>query len=168
MFLNEDESPGKWDTFWRGTDRPTMRYELFGIHPEEGQWRWAEERARRAILNYQTFQDQYEPELSLDDYYGLIRQEEGRSLDFVRLDPEGTVQYYVPPRNYRILSDVWMDLSTSGKITDFPHEKHVEFVMRMVSWLTSEDDIVLVPFPARFVDTGKLPLTLDSCLRGND
>ena len=26
----------------------------------------------------------------------------------------------------------------------------------------------LVPFPARFVDTGKLPLTLDSCLRGND
>ena len=25
----------------------------------------------------------------------------------------------------------------------------------------------LVPFPARFVDTGKLPLTLDSCLRGN-
>ena len=79
-------------------DRPTMRYELFGIHPEEGQWRWAEERARRAILNYQTFQDQYEPELSLDDYYGLIRQEEGRSLDFVRLDPEGTVQYYVPPQ----------------------------------------------------------------------
>ena len=27
---------------------------------------------------------------------------------------------------------------------------------------------MLVPFPARFVDTGKLPLTLDSCLRGND
>ena len=26
----------------------------------------------------------------------------------------------------------------------------------------------LVPFPARYVDTGKLPLTLDSCLRGND
>ena len=26
----------------------------------------------------------------------------------------------------------------------------------------------LVPFPARFVDTGKLPLTLDPCLRGND
>ena len=24
----------------------------------------------------------------------------------------------------------------------------------------------LVPFPVRFVDTGRLPLTLDSCLRG--
>ena len=29
-------------------------------------------------------------------------------------------------------------------------------------------ELKLVPFPARFVDTGKLPLTLDSCLRGND
>ena len=146
MFLNEDESPGKWDTFWRGTDRPTMRYELFGIHPEEGQWRWSEERTRRATLNYEAFQDQYEADISLDDYYGLIRQEEGQSLDFVRLDPEGTVQYYVPPRNYRILSDVWMDLRTSGKVTDFPHEKHEEIVRRMVKWLTKEDDIVLDSF----------------------
>jgi len=33
-----ENSPGKWDTFWRGTDRPTMRYELFGIQPNSGQW----------------------------------------------------------------------------------------------------------------------------------
>jgi adenine-specific DNA-methyltransferase len=31
-----DEKPGKWDTFWRGTDRPTMRYELLGKCPEAG------------------------------------------------------------------------------------------------------------------------------------
>ena len=37
----EVPQPGKWDTFWRGTDRPTMRYELFGITPEKGQWRWS-------------------------------------------------------------------------------------------------------------------------------
>jgi len=29
-----------WNNHWRGTDRPTMRYELFGIEPETGQWRW--------------------------------------------------------------------------------------------------------------------------------
>ena len=28
--------------------------------------------------------------------------------------------------------------------------------------------VMLVPFPVRFVDTGRLPITLDSCLRGND
>jgi adenine-specific DNA-methyltransferase len=31
--LQEDAEPGKWDTFWRGTDRPTMRYDCFGITP---------------------------------------------------------------------------------------------------------------------------------------
>ena len=34
--------------------------------------------------------------------------------------------------------------------------------------MTMTSLIDLVPFPARFVDTGRLPLTLDSCLRGND
>ena len=36
----DDEKPGKWDTFWRGTNRHTMRYELYGKTPETGQWRW--------------------------------------------------------------------------------------------------------------------------------
>ena len=31
----EIEKAGKWDTFWRGTDRPTMRYEIFGYCPEK-------------------------------------------------------------------------------------------------------------------------------------
>ena len=48
MSFDEEALPGKWDTFWRGTDRPTMRYELFGIYPEQGQWRWAETRALNA------------------------------------------------------------------------------------------------------------------------
>ncbi len=142
----EDESPGKWDTFWRGTERPTMRYELFGIHPKGGQWRWSEERARLAVQNYETYREMYASEWTLDNYYGLINQGEGRSLDFVRLDLEGTVQYYVPPRNYRILSDVWMDLRTAGRFTEFPHEKHIELVMRMINWLTDKDDVILDSF----------------------
>lgn len=48
MAVQEDAEPGKWDTFWRGTDRPTMRYDLFGIQPTTGQWRWAENRALQA------------------------------------------------------------------------------------------------------------------------
>src|SRR5690606_28205252 len=40
-------NPGKWDTFWRGVDRPTMRYPLFGQNPETGQWRWESGRTQR-------------------------------------------------------------------------------------------------------------------------
>ena len=146
MSVGDEASPGKWDTFWRGTDRPTMRYELFGVHPEQGQWRWAEQRTRNAIANYDLYCHQYEGLYSLDEYFGLIKQEQGQELDFVRLGPAQTVQYYVSPRNYTILSDVWMDIRTSGRLTDFPHEKHEELVKRMVKWSTDLHDIVLDSF----------------------
>ena len=146
MTRNRESSPGKWDTFWRGTDRPTMRYELFGIHPESGQWRWAEERTLSAKRNYEVYCADYESDYSLDDYMGLIQQEQGQDLDFVRLGPERTVQYYVPPRNYRVISDMWMDLRTAGRLTDFPHEKHDDLVKRIIEWTTGRNDIVLDSF----------------------
>ena len=137
---------GKWDTFWRSTDRPTMRYEIYGIKPESGQWRWSQNRASEAQQNYETYMRDYESEYSLDAYFGLVKQQEGRNLDFVRLGPGRTVQYYIPPRNYRILSDMWMDLRTSGKYTDFPHEKHLELLERMIRWTTTPDSIILDSF----------------------
>jgi adenine-specific DNA-methyltransferase len=84
--------------------------------------------------------------MSLDDYYGLKKQESGADLDFVRLGPDSTVQYYVPPRNYKILSDVWMDVRTSGKITEFTHEKHEELMERIIRWSTQPGDWVLDSF----------------------
>ena len=47
-------SASSWNNHWRGTDRPTMRFELFGITPETGQWRWKKSRTYEAVENYQT------------------------------------------------------------------------------------------------------------------
>ena len=146
MALGQDETPGKWDTFWRSTDRPTMRYELFGINIELGQWRWSETRAFAAIQNYERYLAEYETTYSLDSYYGLVKQEEGKELDFVRLGPANTAQYYVPPRNYTILSDVWMDVRTTGRLTAFSHEKHVELLQRIIRWTSDKDAIILDSF----------------------
>lgn len=144
MATSEEFSPGKWDTFWRGTDRPTMRYPLFGETPETGQWRWSEERGLQAKKNYEDYVAHFEPDMSLDDYYGKILQETGQELDFVRRDnDEGSVQYYVSPRNYKILADVWMDVSTAGRITVFEHEKNEELLERIIRWLSKPGDIVL-------------------------
>ena len=138
--------PGKWDTFWRGTDRPTMRYELFGITPTRGQWRWSRDRALQAKNNYEDYLAEKAEEMSLDDYYSLTLQETGEELNFVRLGPDNTAQYFVPPRNYRIVSDVWMDVRTSGKYTDFSHEKHEDLLMRIINWATNPGDLVLDSF----------------------
>lgn len=140
--LDEGE-PGKWDTFWRGTDRPTMRYELFGQHPTSGQWRWKESRTHRAISNYKHYLDRFAATTSLDEYYSSVLEADGVELDFVRLDESGTIQYYVRPRDYRLLSNVWFDLSYRGTVTDYPTEKHEEPIHRLMSWSTRRGDVVL-------------------------
>jgi len=146
MAISDEPDPGKWDTFWRGTDRPTMRYELFGITPQRGQWRWAKERAYKAKQNYEEYLRDYAQSMSLDEYCGLVIQETGEEPNLIKLGSENTVQYYVAPRNYRLLSDVWMDVKTTGKITDFSHEKHEDLLERIIRWSTHPGDLVLDSF----------------------
>ena len=54
----------------------------------------------------------------------------------------------VPPRNSGTLSCRtcgWICVF-SGRLTDFPHEKHEELVKRIISWVTDENDTVLDSF----------------------
>jgi len=146
MALSDEDEPGKWDTFWRGTDRETMRYPLFGKTPDHGQWRWKKSRALIAKQNYEEYLAEFADKLSLDEFYHLRTQEIGSDCDFVRLNEDGTVQYYVPPRNYKLMSDVWMRLATAGRFTSFPHEKSLELVETAVRWVTKKNSIVLDSF----------------------
>lgn len=152
---------GKWDTFWRGTDRPTMRYELFGETPETGQWRWEPGRTQRAIENYQEFLGDFADSMSLDDFYHLRTGDTGQKFDFVRQSDEGTVQYYVPPRDGKLLSDVWMKLKTAGTFTDFPHEKGLELLETIFRWVTTRDSVILDSF-AGSGSTGHAVLNLNA------
>ena len=156
LFIGTDvEKSGQWDTFWRGTDRHTMRYPLFGQRPESGQWRWEKNRAERAVENYRTYlsetagaQDGQDESgrLSLDEYFLEHLAATNVKLDFVRLNEEGTIQYFVPPRGGKLSSDNWMDILLSGSFTDFDTEKSVGLISRIVRWLTCEGDIVLDAF----------------------
>jgi adenine-specific DNA-methyltransferase len=139
----EGNQAGKWDTFWRGTDRHTLRYELFGKTPETGQWRWSQERALSAAQNYTAFLNDSNNSLSLDDYYLDHLQSTNIELDFARLNDDGVVQYYVPPRDYKLISDNWMDVSIKGSEIGFDTEKHVQLMTRIIKWMTCSSDIVL-------------------------
>ena len=142
----EQPQEGTWNNHWRGTDRPTMRYELFGITPEKGQWRWSKKRTMQAVRNYREYLEKYSDTMSIDDYYSMRLTEEGLKLDFVRLSKTGRPEHYVPPRSFRILSDVWMDVRTSGKLTELEHEKHEELLLRVINWISQPGDWVLDSF----------------------
>lgn len=140
------EKAGKWDTFWRGTDRPTMRYEIFGNKPESGQWRWEVGRATKAIRNYEIYSAEYADTISIDDYYIDHLMATNEKLDFVRQNEGGTIQYYVPPQTGKLLSDNWMDILLSGSYTDFDTEKNVLLIERIIKWITSDNDVILDSF----------------------
>ena len=139
----EETQAGKWDTYWRGTDRHTMRYELFGQKPETGQWRWSEDRALKAKKNYEIYLEEFSSSMTLDDYFLEHRQSTNVELDFVRINDEGVVQYYVPPRDFKLISDNWMDTTVKGNYIGFDTEKHVELMKRIIGWISGPSDIVV-------------------------
>ena len=132
---HDDKKPGKWDTFWRGTDRPTMRYPLLGVHPETGQWRWEKSRALEAVENYKKYLAQEDGGLPMDDYFIEHLTSTNIKLNFVRKNEDGTIQYYVPPSEGKLLSDNWMDITLSGNETEeFDTEKSVALLQRIIGW----------------------------------
>jgi len=147
VLSHSSAKPGKWDTFWRGTDRKTMRYELFGITPTKGQWRWEENRTKEAAENYFYYLEKQSEHLSLDEWYIDNLTSNNIKLNFVRKNDGGTVQYYVPPSEGKLLSDNWMDILLSGNETEFfDTEKSLLLLKRIVNWISSisnSGDIIL-------------------------
>ena len=61
------------------------------------------------------------------------------------------------------MAGYWSDGTANIEVTPSQHRGRAQDIIA-----NCMQESKLVPFPARFVDTGKLSLTLDSCLRGND
>ena len=138
--------PGKWDTFWRGTNRPTMRYELFGIEPQTGQWRWEETRAREAVANYEYYLKNKTDDFTLDEWYLENLATLNIGFNFLRKNEDGVVQYYVPPTEGKLLSDNWLDITLAGSFTEeFDTEKNPDLLVRAIRWLTEphHSDIIM-------------------------
>lgn len=162
-----EQKPGKWDTFWRGTDRPTMRYELFGIIPEKGQWRWEKNRTMEAIENYEHFLGKQSQHMSLDDWFFDNLTSTNKKLNFVRKNEDNVVQYYVPPSDGKILSDNWMDISLSGSESIFDTEKSTDLLERIISWICRDSNDLVLDFFAGSGTTGHAVLKNNSKKNSN-
>jgi adenine-specific DNA-methyltransferase len=132
------KSESKWMGFWSNTDRPTMRYEIFGYSPERGQWKWSRARALRAIDNYKTFANKFSDK-SLEDYWNLT----GRSKEFIRKrENVKYAEYWIPPKNYRILDNVWLDVEAYDYSTGYGTEKHQQLLHRIITQFSRSGDLV--------------------------
>ncbi len=156
--LNESKSGG-WNNHWRGTDRPTMRYGLFGIKPENGQWRWGKTRSLTAIENYKrllkelNISEQDITQEQIDAWYIDYVEKKNDDIDLLRLSKNSKPEHYVPPSETKLGSDLWTDLSPRGSAevkslfgcNPFDNPKPINLLKRMIGYITESTtgDIIL-------------------------
>ncbi len=152
LTVNVDgDKSGGWNNHWRGTDRPTMRYELMGITPETGQWRWSEERSLAAIENYARLLEECGPEpgqAEIDEWWFA---QSPQKPDLLRMSTRNRPEHYVPPADKRILSSLWTDLvvNESSSMTktlevNFANPKHTNLVKRVIDYATASDKNAII------------------------
>ncbi|WP_447976752.1 DNA methyltransferase [Candidatus Nitrospira bockiana] len=133
---------GHWHHFWSTADRPTMRYRLFGIKPETGQWVWEEERATRAVANHDRFLKEGGGR-TLAEYW----RDTGGKLEFVRRSPEdGKPQYWRAPAEDRVADTIWTGIPVYSNSTKYPTEKNEKLLDQIIDFITEEGDVVMDAF----------------------
>ncbi|PKE16366.1 site-specific DNA-methyltransferase [Macrococcoides caseolyticum] len=139
---------GKWNVFWSGADRPTMRYDVLGFTPTTGQWRWSKELAEEAIKNYEVYINDFSDKMTIDEYW----KETGRVLRFIRRIENGTgknggVQYYVGPNETSMRTSSWLDLEVSqiSKEIDLPFEnpKNKDLIKELIKSVPLNNGYIL-------------------------
>jgi len=143
---------GGWNNHWRGTDRPTMRYELFGFTPDSGQWRWSKDRSLKAIENYERMlsetgctSDSVTQKI-IDSWYS----QQTEALDLLRKSSTGKPEHYIAPTNDTLLNSSWMDLlvgssSEVGQLFDtkvFDTAKLIQAISRAIKFADKESIVL--------------------------
>lgn len=152
----EEKAIGSWNNHWRGTDRPTMRYDIFGIIPEKGQWRWSKERSYIAIENYKNMLNilgtNKPSQEEIDNWYiNELKEKNVEKIDLLRLSGTGKPEHYIAPSNKKLLNDLWDDIKPNGssftiklfKDKIFDNPKSVDLLERIIDFVTEDNDIIL-------------------------
>ncbi len=148
----KEPKPGSWNNHWRGTDRPTLRYELMGIKPENGQWRWNKERSLAALENYYELTTELgnEPtQFEIDEWWF---SQSPNKLDVLRMSKHNRPEHYVPPIERRIIGSLWTDLTVNESSallqylpsTRVENPKSSKLVSRIINFVTKNQKNAIV------------------------
>ena len=157
---------GKWDVFWSGADRPTMRYELLGFTPSEGQWRNAQPKALKAVENYNIFEREFSHKETLEQY-----SERTGIKKFIRRIPDGTgknggVQHWVAPSKNMLRTSLWADLEVSQikKEIDLPFEnpKNRLLIRELIKLAGATENSLILDFFAGTATTAHAVMQLNA------
>lgn len=145
---------GYWKGFWNAADRPTMRYEILGVTPETGQWKWESGKANAAVENYKRFQDALinNPFLTLEEYW----KANGKNQKYIRRRKENTkgknfgVEHWVEPSEGILRTSNWSDIITTethlNMDINFSSPKSLGLIKELLRFGKNSSDFIILDF----------------------
>lgn len=168
---DERASSGYWKGFWNNADRPTMRYDILGITPIDGQWKWKKEVADEAVNNYKEYEEKFASKMTLEEYWNHT----GRTKKFIRRNLGGTgknlgVEHWVAPADGILRNSNWSDLLISkpaglGIVFDSP--KNPEVIVELIKLFGVTNDDVILDFFSGSATTAHAVMQLNAEDGGN-
>jgi adenine-specific DNA-methyltransferase len=140
--VRTEERGDYWSNFYDmkpSGERPTMRYELFGLLPPKNYyWKWSKERAIRAIENYKRYLEESK------NAGETIREYSLRTgiKDFIKLEGN-SIKYWVPVRDTDFLDNNWLDISGYSSSWGFKTENSEILLKRVIGSTSNENDLVM-------------------------
>jgi len=137
---------GYWKGFWNDADRPTMRYDILGFEPQDGQWKWEQTRACIAVNNYEKYILEFSDQISLENYWIST----GKNKEFIKRNPKGKgknkgVEHWIAPSSGILRSSNWIDIiATEGENDyNFSSPKNINLLFELLSITKSKSPIIL-------------------------
>lgn len=168
---DERASTGYWKGFWNDADRPTMRYDILGVTPESGQWKWKSEVAREAVTNFMEYVECYQSKMSLEEYWEYT----GKTKKFIRRNQNGKgknmgVEHWVAPADGILRNTNWSDLLASkptGVDVPFDSPKNIEVLSELIKLSNVNNDGLILDFFSGSSTTAHSVLQLNAEDGGN-
>lgn len=130
---------GHWHHAWSTEERKTMQYELLGTKIDKGQWVWGEERALKAVANYDRYLEESGGR-TLAEYW----RDTGESLSFIRKSPtDGKPQYWRAPADKRLGDTVWSGVPIANSDHGFKTAKNEKYLAEVLRLASEEGDLVM-------------------------
>mgnify|MGYP000998547134 CR=1 FL=1 len=162
---------GYWKGFWNNANRPTMRYDILGFTPEDGQWKWQKEVAKEAVKNYQDYIDHYSSQMSIEEYWIST----GKSKKFIKRNSNGQgknkgVEHWIAPTDGILRNSNWSDLLASkptGVDIPFDSPKNVEVLIELIKLSGADTDDLILDFFSGSATTAHAVMQLNAEDDGN-
>lgn len=144
----ERQSKGYWKGFWNDANRPTMRYNILGVTPETGQWKWKKEVSYEAIKNYEEYLAKYSKKLILEEYW----KKTGKTKRFIRRKKGSNgknrgVEHWIHPTSEILRNTNWYDMFASKPIKEegitFNNPKNPDAIKELLKMSYKSEGIIL-------------------------